>query len=406
MIRISGADAQAAVAALSGRLPPPRRASLRALRSGDLLLDRALVILFPKPDSATGEDLVELHCHGGRAVVEAVETALCEQPGVRAAEPGEFTRRALANGRIDLAQAEGLADLLEAETETQRRAALAAAEGQVSRLVRSWMTRLADLSARIEASLDYAEEGDVTAEETAIDEVRAGQRRLADEIAAVLATPPVERWRNGIRVAIAGPPNAGKSTLLNALAEIDAAIVSPVAGTTRDRIEVPVRRDGIAYVLIDTAGLHEASVDPIERIGIERAREAIATADLTLWLGEAPSDATNHIVVQAKADLPGREQLLPGAAIAVSGYRRDGIDQLWAMIAFRTEQSIDLAVPLTDRIWQSCRDALAAIRSTSTDVLILGEQLRRGRASLAQALGLDATEVMLDALFSRFCLGK
>lgn len=271
VIRVSGPNAMTAVAALAGPLPPPREARVRALRdAGGALLDRALVLVFPGPATATGEDLVELHCHGGRAVIAAVLRSLGEQPGLRQAVGGEFTRRALANGRIDLAEAAGLADLLSADTERQRVAALAAAEGVVSQRVRGWLDRLAMLSAMVEAQLDFADEDDVDDDAAAMAAVVEGQRALAAELAAVLANPPVERLRDGISVILAGPPNAGKSTLINLLSQRELAIVSPIAGTTRDRIEATVVRDGLVYVLTDTAGLTESD-DPWSR-SASRAR--------------------------------------------------------------------------------------------------------------------------------------
>lgn len=407
IIRVSGPLALAIVTSLAGPMPQPRQASLRALRDRDgELLDRALVIVFPGPNSATGEDLVELHCHGGRAVVDAVELALHAHPGVRRAEPGEFTRRAVTNGRIDLTEAEGLADLLEAETETQRRAALAAAEGQVSRAIRGWLDRLATLSAMVEASIDYAEEEDGGAAESLITDVTTGQRALANDMAAVLAAPPVDRWRDGVRVVIAGPPNAGKSTLINQLGGRDAAIVSPIAGTTRDRIEVTVRRNGIAYVLIDTAGLHDASDDPIERAGMERSREALATADLVLWLGDDPP-RDGVVQLHGKADLPERREAPPEAALTVSALDRASVERLWDLIENHAVGSVPTdTLLLHARVRSACCDAHDAIKSPLADVVVQAEQLRKARYGLAGALGLDATEVMLDALFSRFCVGK
>lgn len=220
VLRISGTGAVDAARRLTRGLPPPRVAGLRGLRDASgRLLDRALVLVFPGPDSATGEDLVELHCHGGRAVVAAVGRALAAMDGLREALPGEFTRRALENGRIDLIEAEGLADLLEAETEAQRVAALSAAEGRVSQRLQGWMDAVALLSARVEASIDYAEEGDVDDDATAIQAIVEAGHGVATDMASVLDAPPVERVRDGIRVVIAGPPNSGKSTLLNLLAE-------------------------------------------------------------------------------------------------------------------------------------------------------------------------------------------
>ena len=244
VIRISGADAFAAGRALAGTLPEPRRAGLRLLRDAEIALDQALVLAFPGPATATGEDLLELHCHGGRAIVRAVETALARQPGLRPALPGEFTRRALANGRIDLAQAEGLADLIAAETEGARRAALAAADGAVSRAAAAWTDRLLELSARVEALIDFADEDDVPAAPAEVVRLKDAIRGLAGELSEAAGRPPVERLRDGIRVVLAGPPNSGKSSLLNALAEREVAIATPIAGTTRDRIEFPVVRGG------------------------------------------------------------------------------------------------------------------------------------------------------------------
>ncbi len=263
--------------------------------------------MLPGPATATGEDLVELHCHGGRAVVAAVERALAEQPAFavpsRASSPG----RALLNGRIDLAEAEGLADLLEAQTERQRRAAIGAVEGRVSQAVRGWMDRLAMLSAMIEAMLDFAEEDDVPLDQAAVARIRSEMHDLAIAMLEVVERPPVDRLHDGIRVVLAGPPNSGKSTLLNLLVEREAAIVSPIAGTTRDRIEASVLRGGVAYVLTDTAGLAEDTDDVIEAIGVTRAQEAILQADILLWMADTPPPRGDAIWLHSRADLPGRK---------------------------------------------------------------------------------------------------
>ena len=267
ILRVSGPGAIAAATAMAGSLPPPRMGGVRLLRDTDgSALDRALVLVFPAPASATGEDVVELHCHGGRAVVTAIEHALAGFPGLRAAEPGEFTRRALTNGRIDLAQAEGLADLLNAETERQRIAAIGAVEGLIGRSVRGWLAGIALLAARVEATLDFADEDDVAGQGDTIDAVVGEMRALAALIDRAIDAPPVDRLRDGVRVVLAGPPNSGKSTLLNLLAEREAAIVTPIAGTTRDRIDVALQRGGVPYVVTDTAGL-TATDDVVERIG-------------------------------------------------------------------------------------------------------------------------------------------
>lgn len=407
VIRVSGPEAPSAATALAGTLPEPRRAALRALRDGDgALLDRALVLIFPGPGSATGEDLVELHCHGGRAVVAAVEAALLARPHVRRAEPGEFTRRALLNGRIDLAEAEGLADLLEAETEGQRRAALAASEGQVSRAVRGWLDRVLALAAVVEASLEFAEEGDVARETDLLDRARQEAAALRAEIGAALAAPPVERLYDGVRVVIGGPPNSGKSTLLNLLAARDAAIVSPISGTTRDRIEAPVQRGGSAFLLTDTAGLTVAD-DPVERIGVARAEDAIAAADLLLWLGDDRPPRPDAIWVHARADLPGRDAPPAGRHIAIRQDRLETIAQLWDLIARRSASLLPGgdALPLKARQREACGRSVEQL-SLDADPVLAAEQLRSAAGALAGVLGLNAPEAMLDALFGRFCIGK
>ena len=258
---------------LAHRMPAPRQASLALLRdpTGGMPLDRSLLLWLPGPHTVTGEDMAEFHCHGGRAVIDAVEAVLSAIPGLRRAEPGEFTRRAFDHGRMDLNAVEGLSDLLAAETQSQRRAALSMAEGHFSRRIDDWRARLLALSAMAEAALDFSDEDDVP--DASIEDDIAEQLSLLEgDVRNVLAAPSAERLRDGIRVVLAGPPNAGKSTLLNALVGRDAAIVSAIAGTTRDRIEVPAAIDGVAYLFTDTAGLRDDVGDDIEAIGIDRAR--------------------------------------------------------------------------------------------------------------------------------------
>jgi len=408
VVRISGAHAFAAAETLAGPLPAPRHASLRGLRdAAGALLDRALVIVFPGPNTATGEDLVELHCHGGRAVIAAVKRVLSKQPGLRHAEPGEFTRRALTNGRIDLTEAEGLADLLEAETESQRVAAMTAAEGRVSQAVRGWMDSVAMLSARIEAMLDFADEDDVASDTAAFDAIVAAIDTLAGQIETVVAAPPVERLKDGLRVVIGGPPNSGKSTLLNLLGERDAAIVSPISGTTRDRIEVPVIRDGVAYVLTDTAGLID-TLDPIEAIGVTRAEGALAAADIVLWLADTAPPRADAVWVHARADLPGRGDLPADRTLAVAQTDRGSLDRLWMVVHERAVEMLPRGdgIALKQHQRRQCALAIEALRYRGSDPLIVAEHLRQARAMLAGVLGLDATGEMLDALFGRFCIGK
>ncbi|MCP3731562.1 tRNA uridine-5-carboxymethylaminomethyl(34) synthesis GTPase MnmE [Sphingomonas sp. MG17] len=408
IVRISGPAAFGAVERLAGKLPAPRRASLRALRQDGETLDHALVVIFPGPATATGEDLAELHLHGGRAVVRAVEAALSAMAGLRPAEPGEFTRRALAHGRIGLTEAEGLADFLAAETEGQRRAAVRAAEGGIRRLVEGWAARALQLSAAVEAMLDHADEDDVEGQGDAIGHIAAQAGALAQAIVAIVAQPGVERLRDGLRVVLAGPPNAGKSTLLNALAGRDAAIVSPLAGTTRDRIEVPVMRDGVAYLLIDTAGLHERPADVVEQLGIDRARESLTSADLVLWLDDLPPPDAASIWLNPRADLPGRSDVPD--RLSVSALTGLGIDRVWQVIA---ERASALLPPLDSTPLNARQRQLAAVAADAldqaageTDILLLAEQLRRALRAFHQITGAADVEAMLDSLFGRFCIGK
>ncbi|WP_294325455.1 tRNA uridine-5-carboxymethylaminomethyl(34) synthesis GTPase MnmE [uncultured Sphingomonas sp.] len=411
VLRISGGGALDAATLLAGRLPPLRRAAVRALRDpvDKLLLDRALVLVFPGPATATGEDLVELHLHGGRAVVASVERALAAMPGLRAAEPGEFTRRALAHGRIDLTEAEGLGDLLSAETEAQRQMALANSDGRLRRAVADWTTTATQLSAVVEAVLDHADEDDVDAADEVLADLRGRAGVLADTIGVALAAPPVERLRDGIRVVLAGPPNAGKSTLLNALVGREAAIVSPVAGTTRDVIEIPVTREGMAWLFLDTAGLRDDSDDPIERIGIDRATGSIAAADIMLWLGDdAPRAAARVISLYPRSDV--RDPLGADGRIAVSAVTGAGIDAVWGALG-REAASL---LPKVDELALNRRQAhhagvaQAALQRAAMqdDPLLLAEELRYAVQAFAALTGMRATEAVLDDLFGRFCIGK
>jgi tRNA modification GTPase len=407
VVRISGPDAFGAVEALVGKLPQPRYMSLRSLRNpaDGALLDRGLVVIFPRPRTATGEDLAELHLHGGRAVVDAVEAALGTLPGLRPARAGEFTWRAFENGVLDLVEVESLSDLLRAETESQRRAALAGSG--LSARVESWRQRVLLLSALVEAALDQSDEDDVPA-----DDVRA--RTLADELvaemAAMLARPGSERLFDGVRVVFAGPPNAGKSTLINALAERDVAITSPIAGTTRDVIEAPVKLQGIAFVLTDTAGLRAESGDAIEEIGIARARERIAAADIVVWMAdEEPDgiDADRLIRIFPRADARASP---PPDRLAVSAQTGQGLGELIAALVARARAILprEDEAALTRRQRRhvaACHAALVAFQSEA-DELIRAEHLRDCRRSLDSLTGRAGTEEMLDALFSTFCVGK
>ncbi len=416
MLRISGPQAGAALLALAGSLPTPRQASLRHIvhpHSGDPL-DSVLILWFPGPATATGEDLAEIHAHGGRGVVRAIEAALATLPDLRAAEPGEFTRRALLNGRIDLAEAEGLADLLAAETESQRKAALALAGGTLSREVARWQDQLLMLSARVEALLDFSDEDDIASDVAALDAISEQIQVLEARWRRWVALPDAERLRDGITVAIAGPPNAGKSTLLNALARREAAIVSPTAGTTRDVIEVPLALNGIPFRFADTAGLHEGAGDAIEVIGMQRARVWLDSADLILWLGY-PSDAPARPGVCRVAAQSDRRSAEPGwqphaaaADLILSAATGDGLDDLhhWLVNAARTLIPGEGDVAINRRHRAALIEAMAAVERPSPDPLILAEQLRTARLAIDSITGGAGTEAMLDALFGRFCIGK
>lgn len=410
VVRISGPGAFEAVRALAGQLPEPRRTSLRSLRDAEGgLLDEALVLVFPGPATATGEDLAELHLHGGRAVVRGVEAALVPIPGLRRAEPGEFTRRAFLNGRVDLNEAEGLADLLSAETEWQRRAAVQMAGGAFSKAVEGWREALLALSATTEALLDFSDESDVGGAENIDISIRCIE--LHDAISAHHAGPSAEKLREGLRVVIAGPPNSGKSTLLNALVAREAAIVSDIAGTTRDLIEVPVAFEGIPFLLTDTAGLRDGTDDAIESIGIERAEAAMAAADMILWLGPEGKGPAHPKLreIEAKADDPGHAGK-SAAALGLSAKTGQGLAELTAWLTSMAQTLLpppdSFAINRRQRALLSDATQSLLRASNAQDLLITAEELRQARLSLDALTGRACTEDMLDALFGRFCIGK
>ena len=407
VIRISGPAAHEAGRALAGDLPPARQAGVRELRGeGGELLDEALVLRFDAPASSTGEDLLELHCHGGRAVVAAVLGALGAIGDLREALPGEFTRRAFENGRIDLTEAEGLADLIEAETESQRRSALAMAEGGLRKQIETWQSTLLALSARAEAAIDYVEEDSVDADPALCSDCAA----LASELFAWLERPRSEPLKEGVHVVIAGPPNTGKSSLLNAIVGQERAIVTDTAGTTRDHIDVPLALDGIPLRLTDTAGLREAD-EAIERIGVERAQGLIGVADVLLWLGE-PKEAPEHprrIRVHSKSDLPGRDRASSGS-MAVSIVTGAGLKELMQTVIREARQVLPAEgqLALNRRQAGTINEAAAALQAASAthDPVLVGEHLRQARGAFDRLTGRAGVEDLLDALFGRFCLGK
>ena len=406
-MRVSGPAASEALRTLAGRLPQPRRAVTATLRDEQgQRLDRALMLWLPGPATATGEDVAEFHLHGGRAVVAAVLAALGQLDGLRMAEAGEFTRRAFQNGRLDLAQTEGLADLLAAETEAQRRQALRLAEGGLGRMVGAWRDRLLGLAARVEAAIEFAEDEDDVP--MLGDGELEALRELAADMEKSLTLPPAERLRDGVRIVVAGPTNAGKSSLINALAEREAAISSPIAGTTRDLIEVPVVIGGMPCLLIDSAGLRAAG-GQIEQMGMKRARAAIQAADLILWLG-SPEDCPDRdraILVHPKADLAAA----PAAVdIATSTVDAGGLDALRRLLEMRVAallppaDSVALHARHRERIGEAHEEIAAA--TGQDDLLLVAEHLRQARLALDRISGRAGVEEMLDALFGRFCIGK
>jgi tRNA modification GTPase len=407
VIRISGPLALEAGASIAGSLPEPRKAAVRELRdpASSEVLDHALVLRFDSPASSTGENIVEFQCHGGRAVVDALLAALTSLEGLRIAQPGEFTRRAFENGRIDLTEAEGLADLIEAETESQRKAALTLAEGGLRKQIAEWQTRLLALSAAVERAIDYDEE-----DEPVDPAFRLACDELAAELRSWLDRPRAERLKDGVRIVVAGPPNAGKSSLLNAIVGEERAIVTDIPGTTRDHIEVPLALGGIPILLTDTAGLRESD-DRIEAIGIARAANLIDSADVLVWLGD-PARAPSHpriILVYPKADLVDRGEV-PSQSIAVSAVTAEGLSELVDHIRMCAKSVLpgEGAIALNRRQGEHVAAAEAALRyaSHSNDVVLIAEHTRVAREAFDRITGRAGVEDVLDALFARFCLGK
>ena len=438
VVRISGPRSRVALEGLIGRVPEPRKAALARVRdraTGELI-DEALALWFPGPHSETGEDTAELQLHGGRAVIAAVLAALGRLDGFRLAEPGEFTRRAFENGRLDLTQVEALADLVFAETQAQRRQAFQQLRGLLSDRAEAWRRQIIEAQALVEAGIDFSDEPDVP--KNLVTRAMEIVRPLTAEITQVLAgAERGERLREGLWVAITGPPNAGKSTLLNRIARREAAIVSPYAGTTRDVVEVHLDLDGYPVNLLDTAGICESAEDPVEREGMRRAREAASRADLVLWLVDAgAADALNE---SRAADEP----IAPGAArwivvnkvdlISEEGApklqakfadRKDvyyvsaatgaGVDDLVASIARLAERIFTTDSALVTRQRQQTalaevREALAGAMSLAKEVAgeeLIAEQLRRAAIGLGRLTGRVDVEEILDVIFRDFCVGK
>jgi tRNA modification GTPase len=418
VVRVSGSQAGAALNLLAGKIPAPRMASRVLLRDADRApIDDAVVLFFPTPRSATGEDVAEFHVHGGRAVLAALFSALSSIENVRPAEPGEFTRRAFENGKLDLTEAEGLDDLIHADTDRQRRQALRQLKGLLGDRVRDWRARIIEASALVEAGIDFSDEGDVPDElmAPAAEKIKA----LFGEISGVLtAQGRSERLRDGLVVAIAGPPNVGKSTLMNQLARREVAIVSPHAGTTRDVIEVQLDLDGYPVTVIDTAGIRQTD-DPVEQEGVRRAQVRAADADLVLWLAdeehsEIPTHGSTPVwLVRNKIDLRPSESGAATHQFRISAWRGDGIaDLVEALVAFAHDYfgAAESGLIGRERQRKLLEDAATSLRR-SIDLAgggeeLVAEELRRSAFALGRLLGRVDVEDILDVVFREFCIGK
>lgn len=404
VVRMSGPDAFAATRALVGSLPETRRASLRAVRGSDgALIDRALVLAFAGPASATGEDVVEFHVHGGVAVIGALLATMCARDGVRVAEPGEFTRRAFDCGRLDLAQVEALADLVSAETEAQRMMAVAGADGVLGRAVAGWRDRLVSERVALEAALDFSDDVD------GVEPADGGQlAAVRDEIVAVVARAgAARRVRDGLTVVLAGAPNVGKSSLLNALAGEAIAIVSARAGTTRDPVAARLELGGALVTVVDTAGLRESD-DPIEQEGVQRALARAGAADLVLALSDGGAPYPDGVRVRTKVDLGGVDA---AAAFSVSAVTGTGLDGLlawlrdWARSVASDGGSVLVANERQGAALAGCVDALEAAIAAPDDV-VGAEMVALATRALGRVVGSVDVEDVLDGIFARFCVGK
>lgn len=419
VVRVSGERSRAALKAMTGMVPEPRRARLSTIRDQNgMVLDKGLVLFFPGPESFTGEDCGELHLHGGRAVVASVLETLGAIPGLRGAEPGEFTKRAFLNGKVDLTGAEALADLIAAETEAQRRFALENAEGRHRTLYEGWRRRLIAVRALIEAELDFADEGDVpgSVADCVWHDVERLKREIADHATTYRAAEIV---REGFRVVILGAPNAGKSSLLNALTQRDVAIVTEEPGTTRDVLEVALDIGGVKVVLTDTAGIR---TDPgrIEAIGIKRAMSRAQEADLVVLLEDLTAPAALEppagvpaLRIGNKLDLISERPSTGEYEVVISAKTGKGIPKLLQILGTLAARHVPRAgelVPFRARhleLLHECQEHLGrALGMTEAGLELRAEELRLGADALGRIAGTIEVEDLLDTIFSQFCIGK
>jgi len=418
VIRVSGPGVRGALEMLCGGVPDVRRAGLRKIRAADgEVIDNGLVLFFQGPKSFTGEDVAELHVHGGKGVTAAILRELGAIEGLRQAEAGEFTRRAFLNGKMDLTGAEALADLVSSETEAQRRFALANTDGRQGAFYQGWRQRILRARAMVEAELDFADEADVGEAPSAV--VWPDMRRLAGEIDAHLASyHRAEIIRDGFRVVIVGAPNAGKSSLLNALAAREVAIVTEEAGTTRDLIEVSLDLDGIKVLVTDTAGLRENAGGRVEAIGIERARRQAASADLLLLLSDLsdPVPVVDRFgsvpiwAIGAKVDL-NRPAVVDEYDHLISVRSGEGLDRLIAALATTAAEAISTTGVLPSRLrhvelLSQCRMLLMNALANGSGLELGAEELRLAGDALGRITGAVDVEELLGAIFANFCIGK
>jgi tRNA modification GTPase len=435
VVRLSGPRAGIALEKLIGRLPEPRKAALARVRDprSNEIIDEALALWFPAPRSETGEDVAELQLHGGQAVVAGVLDALSTIEGCRPAESGEFTRRAFENGRLDLTAVEGLVDLIAAETQAQRRLAFRQLKGLIGDRAEAWRRRLIEALALVEARIDFSDEADVP--EDLLGPALYAAQQLRDEIAGVLADGRRgERLRDGLVVAIAGPPNAGKSTLLNRLARREAAIVSPYAGTTRDVIEVHLDLDGYPVTLLDTAGIRDSD-EPVEQEGVRRARERAAAADLVLWVidgsagglavDERPKNLANTAIwlvrnkidqadASSRAGAGKRDNSEYEFTLSISALTGVGMEALTAALSAYAKTyfaSTESAVITRARHRRALEETVAALaravaRDHANDEELIAEELRSAATTLGRLTGRVDVEDILDVIFRDFCIGK